>query len=101
MFGVRQQADRQPDTDAAITALMAVRSQYSTLTAHLVEHKPGDITQIGMFSRLHRHTLPCWSTLAFQSALLQPASACIDRVFSMLQNQLDNSQTRALEDYRV
>jgi hypothetical protein len=44
--------------------------------------------------------LPHFCSGAFKIALLQPSSACVERVFSLLANVFSNSQTSLLQDAR-
>ena len=81
-----------PAIDALITELPAYRA------AALAFPNNGDALA---FWRQHRKTLPRWSRLAFNVAVFQPSSACVERVFSMLEALLDDNQASALEDYRT
>ncbi len=44
-------------------------------------------------------SLPTWSDIAFRAALLQPSSACVERIFSMLNATNHDTQENMLEDY--
>lgn len=51
------------------------------------------------FWRGKRYQLPAWHNFARHVAILQPSSASVERVFSLLQSTFSDRQTRTLEDY--
>lgn len=51
-----------------------------------------------LFWRRQLDDLRCWSEAAFRAALVQPSSACAERVFSMVKAANSDIQENALED---
>ena len=47
----------------------------------------------------HQHELPNLSKACKTALLIQPSSAAVERVFSLLKNSFKENQARALEDY--
>lgn len=43
-------------------------------------------------------TIPCFQKMAYQVMLVQPSSAVVERVFSILRTHLDDKQHKTLED---
>ena len=58
----------------------------------------GDNDLLGWWKR-NEAELPSWALFLRKSLLLQPSSAAVERVFSMLSNCFDDAQERALNDY--
>ena len=78
-----------------IGALMAELAAYTTAAAGVEEN-----IDAMRWWRQHRTTLPNWSRLACAVALFQPSSACVERIFSMLEALYNDTQTATLEDAR-
>ena len=51
------------------------------------------------FWRQHEQSLPAWSQAARQIILIQPSSAALERVFSLLMNSFAERQNSSLQDY--
>lgn len=45
--------------------------------------------------------LPCWSNACQSILLMQPSSAAVERLFSLLTNSFSDEQRRSLEDYII
>jgi len=61
-------------------------------------YDPSPHADHALFWRQRMSILPVWSAAAFKIALFQPSSACVERVFSMVNNSLKDTQETALED---
>lgn len=49
--------------------------------------------------RRNKDFLPAWSKAVQKALLLQPSSAAVERVFSLLNNSFGTSQANSLQDY--
>ena len=86
------------EKESTIAALINELGAYLACTSEL----SGPIDILGWWRRrrvqpsppVARHALAC------TVALFQPSSAGVERIFSMLQHQFNDQQSRALEDYR-
>ena len=45
------------------------------------------------------HELPNWSSACRIALLIQPSSAVVERMFSLLPNSFGDAQSRSMEDY--
>jgi hypothetical protein len=53
-----------------------------------------------LFWRTFYNVLPTWYKVAADVALVMTSSACVERVFSLLNNRFSDQQQRALQDYK-
>jgi hypothetical protein len=67
---------------------------YQTLALETKEMAP----DVWKWWQDHQRALPHWSAAAKRMALIQPSSASVERVFSILENVTSGSQSRLLED---
>jgi hypothetical protein len=95
--GVYSLADPFAPKTVPIGALMGELAAYVAAAAGVDEQ---GIDAMWRWWRQHRSTLPNWSRLAYAVALFQPSSACVERIFSMLEAQYSDTQTATLEDAR-
>ena len=51
------------------------------------------------FWKQHKQSLPAWSQAARQITLIQPSSAALERIFSLLRNSFGERQNSTLQDY--
>ena len=74
-----------------------VKSLVEEMPAYMSLHCPAE--DLGVFWRQRIARIPTWYRIAFIVALVQPSSACVERIFSLLRNLFNDRQESTLQDY--
>jgi hypothetical protein len=81
-----------------VPALMTELSDYCALSEDFELLEPKDTEGMLAFFQAHRSQIPAWAEAAKRIALLQPSSAGVERVFSLLNSLIGDHQESMLED---
>jgi hypothetical protein len=94
--------------NSIVFCLNTIATEGNVYTAELAEykafatlaHNAAEPMSVATFWNQHAIKLPHWYQASRDIALITPSSATSERVFSLLSQGFDSSQTRALQDYK-
>jgi hypothetical protein len=92
------QLNRLPGCIAAIPAMEKELKDYKTIANAEMEKEPATRRPLWPFWVFNMLQIPSWFAGAEYAALIQPSSACSERVFAMMASLFQSESSSVLED---